>query len=98
MLEETEAAVRALPGTYEYRWLRSDDPTPGLRAYGRFADASSASLAARLAAARLSRIGVVISQPLLPVTAPNAAGRRWAPMDRKRTGAARADFPSSASR
>lgn len=66
-LAAVEKEVRSLPGTYEYRWLRSGGSAPTLRAYGRFADAASASMAARIAESKLSAIGTTTSERLVPV-------------------------------
>lgn len=65
-LTKAERAVRSLPGTYEYRWLRSAAPAAPLRGVGRFADAASADAAIRAAAVGLARAGKLTSETLAP--------------------------------
>lgn len=71
-LADVEAAVRALPGTYEYRWLYRRGAASTLHAYGRFADAASASAAARQVETRLSPIGAVETEQFGPPSGPSA--------------------------
>jgi catechol 2,3-dioxygenase-like lactoylglutathione lyase family enzyme len=56
-LDQVGSAVRARPGTFEYRWLRSGHFPRSFVAVGRFADAASAASAGDAARAALGRLG-----------------------------------------
>ena len=56
-LDRVGAMVRKMPGTFEYRWLRSGVHPRSFVAYGRFADAASAASAGEAARATLGGFG-----------------------------------------
>ena len=64
-LDALATAVRKLPGTFEYRWLRSGISPGSFVAYGRFADAVSAVSASEAARASLVGFGRFSSDVLI---------------------------------